>query len=222
MRSSDAAAFVAGAAELLPVSSSGHVALLGAADDDVALHAAPLAVLALARRRELHRPDVAFHLLAGGIPSLAGLAVRGRRPRGRRAVAAGQLAGAALLAAAGRRRGTRQEPRWQDGAWLGAAQALALWPGVSRNGATLAAARLLGFAPDRANRVAREVGVPVTLGALLVDRRLPAPRAAVASLAGAVTALPALRAVDRGAPLWPWAAYRIGLALAVLRESRSG
>jgi undecaprenyl-diphosphatase len=222
MRSSDAAAFVAGAAELLPVSSSGHVALLGDAEDDVALHAPALAVLLIARRRELRRPDIGLHLLAGGIPSLAGLAVRGRRPRGRRAVAAGQLAGAALLAAAGARRGTRLEARARDGAWLGLAQTLALWPGVSRNGTTLAAARLLGLAPDRANRVAREVGVPVTIGALALDRRLPAPRAAAAALAGAVAALPALRLVDRGAPLWPWAAYRAGLALAVLRESRTG
>jgi undecaprenyl-diphosphatase len=214
------AAFVAGAAELLPVSSSAHAALLGHGDDDVALHLGPLAVIAAARRSELHRPDIAFHLAAGGIPSLAGVLVRGRRPRTPRAIALGQLLGAGLLVAADRARGTRTEPRPADGIVLGLAQAAALWPGVSRNGATLATARLLGFAPGHANRISREVGAPVTLGAVLVNRALPAPAAAAGSIAGALAALPLLRSIDRGAPLWPWAAYRAGLALVLLRESR--
>ena len=221
MPSSDEfAAFVAGAAELLPVSSSAHVALLGESADEVALHAAPLAVVLAARRHEIHRPDVGLHLLAGGIPSAIGLAVWGHRPHSRRAVAAGQLAGASLLLAADRRRGTRTQATARDGLWLGLAQAAAFWPGVSRNGAALAAARLLGFAPEHANRIAREVGVPVTVGALLVDRKPPEARAFAASLAGAIAALPALGLIDRGGPLWPWAAYRVGLALLVLRESR--
>ena len=52
-----------------------------------------------------------------------------------------------------------------DGAWLGAAQALALIPGVSRSGATLAAARCRGFARADAAALSREVALPVLLGA---------------------------------------------------------
>jgi undecaprenyl-diphosphatase len=132
------------------------------------------------------------------------------------------LAGAALLVLAGRRRGTRS--RWDagpvDGIWLGVAQAAALWPGVSRNGATLAAARLRGIAPEEANRLSREVGVPVTAGALLL-RRPRLGSGAAASAAGALAALPLLRAVDRGGPLWPWALERAGVALLLLRSSRA-
>ena len=40
-----------------------------------------------------------------------------------------------------------------------------------------------------------------------------------ASFASALAALPLLAVVDRGS-LWPWAAYRAGLALVLLRESR--
>jgi undecaprenyl-diphosphatase len=133
----------------------------------------------------------------------------------------GQLAGAALLLGADRRRGERS--RWEagpaDGAWLGLAQAAALWPGVSRNGATLAAARLRGFSPQEANPLSREVGVPVTAGALLLTRRRPRALPALAAFASALATLPLVRLVDRGGPLWPWAAYRAGLSLALLRES---
>jgi undecaprenyl-diphosphatase len=221
-----ALALVAGPAELLPVSSSAHVALLGG--DEVGLHAGPLAALLIGRRAEaaeaLRRLDArraAMHLLAGGIPAAVGALLGHRRPAGRRAIAGGLLAGAALLAFADRSDGARS--RWDagpaDGAWLGLAQAAALWPGVSRNGATLAAARLRGFAREEANALSREVGVPVTAGALAWSRSAPAPLPAAASFASALAALPAVRLVDRG-PLWPWAAYRAGVALALLRESR--
>ena len=224
--SDTAAAFISGAAEVLPVSSSAHTALLGVAEDDVPLHAGALAAVLLARRHEaraaLRRLDArrgGTHLLAGAVPTAVALGLR-RRPRG---VAAGQLVGAALLVAADRRRGTRS--RWAagpaDGLWLGLAQAAALWPGVSRNGATLAVARLRGFAPEEANLLSRELGVPVTLGALLYARRVPSPGAFAATFAGALAALPLARGIDAGGPLWPWAAYRAGLALALLRESRA-
>jgi undecaprenyl-diphosphatase len=126
-----------------------------------------------------------------------------------------------LLLAAERRGGERT--RWDaglaDGAWLGLAQAAALWPGVSRNGSTLAVARMRGFARAEANPLSREVGVPVTLGAVAL-RGARFDTGFVTAFASALAALPALRTVDRGGPLWPWAAERIGLALLLLRESR--
>ncbi len=222
---------VQGPSELLPVSSSGHVAAARAlfgveGGDEVALHAGSLAALVLGCRsealeilRRLSWRRVGMHALAGAIPATVGYAVELTQPR--RPVVPGLLAGAGLLVAADRAHGTRS--RWDaglaDGAWLGAAQAAALWPGVSRNGATLAAARLRGFAPAEANPLSREVGVPVTLGAVVLRRGGVTPGTA-AAFVGALAALPLLRVVDRGGPLWPWAAERAGLALLVLRESR--
>lgn len=219
---------IQGPAELLPVSSSGHVAaaraLLGVeVGDEVALHAGSLAALVLGCRaeafeilRRLTRRRVGMHLLAGGIPAVVGFGVEKTRPR--RPVVAGLLAGAGLLLAADGAHGTRS--RWDaglvDGAWLGVAQAAALWPGVSRNGATLAVARLRGFAAQEANPLSRELGVPVTLGAVALRRGGLTPGTA-AAFASALATLPVLRMVDRGGPLWPWAAERAGLALLLLR-----
>lgn len=225
-----AVAALHGAADALPVSSSGHVAaaeaLLGVhAGDTVGLHAGSLAVIVAARvgegvevLRRLEPGRVVLHLAAGGIPAALGYVLERRASR--LPPGPGMLAGAALLAVAERRRGTRT--RWDagpvDGLWLGLAQAAALWPGVSRNGATLAAARLRGIAPHEANALSREVGVPVTIGALLL-RRAPVDAGTAASAAGALAALPLVRRVDAGGPLWPWALERTGVALLLLRSS---
>jgi undecaprenyl-diphosphatase len=188
-----------------------------------------------------------MHLLAGAIPASAGFALEKARPqrwgvplpgrrrglrkpvssperRGHRAkpLALGMLMGSALMLVGETKRGTRS--RWDvtvaDGVWLGLAQAAALWPGVSRNGSTLAVARLRGFAPDEANQLSREVGVPVTLGACAL-RRAPLTPGAVAAFASAYATLPVLRIVDRGGPLWPWALERAGVAVLCLREAPS-
>src|SRR4051794_130798 len=126
-------ALLHGAADALPVSSSGHVAaaeaLLGAPPQDpVGLHAGSLAAVVVAFHgealevlRRLTPRRVGLHLAAGGIPAVAGFALERRAAR--LPVGAGMLTGAALLAAAGRRRGARD--RWAagpaDGVWLGLA-----------------------------------------------------------------------------------------------------
>ena len=245
---------IQGPAELLPVSSSGHVAaaraLWGLEGDEVALHAGSLAALVIGCRaeaaeilRRLTWRRAGMHLLASGIPAAAGFVLDRRAAR--LPVVPGLLAGAALLLAADAAGGTVPPPnrgesvktgeegggtvppgrsRWEagpvDGVWLGIAQAAALWPGVSRNGATLAAARLRGFARTEANPLSREVGAPVTLGAVLL-RRGGVTAGTAAAFVSALATLPLLRMVDRGGPLWPWAAERAGLALLLLRESRS-
>lgn len=229
MRPPDAllAALVHGPAELLPISSSAHAALVGDVDrrTATALHASSAAALVVGLRderaavlRRLTPRRVAMHLLAGGIPSAAGLRLRDARPRG---VVPGLLAGSVALVLADRRRGSRS--RWEagpgDGLALGLAQAAALVPGVSRNGATLAAARWRGFAPEEANRLSREVGLPVTVGAVLAGGGGASPPALLAAFAATLASLPLLRLVDRG-PLWPWALYRAVLALALVRGSR--
>ncbi len=219
---------IQGPAELLPVSSSGHVEaarkVFGWEGDEVALHAGSLAALVLGCRHEawailrrLSPRRVGMHLLAGGIPAVAGFALEQRTAR--LPVVPGLVAGSVLLLVAEGAGGTRS--RWDagpsDGAWLGVAQAAALWPGVSRNGATLAVARLRGFARSEANPLSREVGVPVTLGAVALRGARVDPGTA-AAFVSALAALPALRVVDRGGPLWPFAAERVALAAILSRR----
>src|SRR5437763_1894297 len=111
---------------------------------------------------------------------------------------------------------------------LGWAQAFALVPGVSRNGATLAAARLRHFEREDANRLSRHVALPVIAGATLLKgvrlsrRRLePGTRVAFAAGAGASFASTLfstwlIRQVERDRSLLPYAAYRAGLAAMIL------
>jgi undecaprenyl-diphosphatase len=56
--------------------------------------------------------------------------------------------------------------RARDALTLGAAQALALAPGVSRSGATITAARWRGFSRDSAARVSFLMSLPITGGAV--------------------------------------------------------
>jgi undecaprenyl-diphosphatase len=236
-----------GPVELLPVSSSGHVAgvpwLLGwevagwegerRKELEVALHAGTaLALLFVARPRRI-RPG----LLAAAVipPGIAGLAFE--RPIERRlgtpaTLTCGLLAGAAALVLADRAPVSRSdgEAGVRDGLVLGLAQAAALVPGVSRSGATLAAARALGFSRADASRLSWEVALPVLLGAsgLKAWRLKAISRGTVPLYVGAAAAFASTLAmagaigVERRAPLWPWAAWRAGLAAAILavRENR--
>jgi undecaprenyl-diphosphatase len=181
-----------GPAELLPISSSAHVALVPwllrwpYADLDpglrkafeVALHAGTVAALLVGMRREV---AAELRLLDGRrlrlltlstLPAaVAGLAFeRGieRRLSTPAATAGGLAAGALALAAADTcARGTRglQDAGGLDGLALGIAQACALAPGVSRSGAALTAARARGFGRTDASVLARHVALPVIAGA---------------------------------------------------------
>lgn len=57
---------------------------------------------------------------------------------------------------------------WRDAIWIGLAQACALVPGVSRSGATMSAARVLGFDRNAAARFAFLLSTPITLAAVVV------------------------------------------------------
>jgi undecaprenyl-diphosphatase len=157
---------------------------------------------------------------------------------GPKATAIGLLAGAAAMLAAD----TRPQERGRgdatpvDGLVLGVAQAAALAPGVSRNGVTLAAARWRRFSRDQANLLSRTIALPIIVGATVLKgerlRRRGASPALRRSMALGVTASFAstlasqrlIRLVERDKALWPYAAYRAGLAglvLAKLRGKRS-
>jgi undecaprenyl-diphosphatase len=230
-----------GPAELLPVSSSAHVGVLPWAlgwhhaalpgearkEVEVALHAGTALALALCAR-----PPLRLGLLAAATapPALAGLVFE--RPIEARlgapvTVAAGLLAGAAAMVAADRlpARRAASEARIGDGAWLGIAQALALIPGVSRSGATRAAARARGFDRSAAAELSREVALPVlagaaTLKAVRLARRRPSPGTMRALGGGALAAVfstaAALRLERAEAPLGFWSAYRAALAAAIV------
>ena len=150
-------------------------------------------------------------------------------------LAGGLVAGSVALVLADRRPGLRLEEDAGplDGVLLGLAQACALVPGVSRAGATLAAARALGFARPDAVRLSRGIGVPVIVGAAglkglrLLQRRPGRSElgtlaiGAAAAAAATLVSMPLARVLERDRPLAPWAAYRCGLAAVLLvRENR--
>jgi undecaprenyl-diphosphatase len=233
-----------GPAELLPISSSGHVTLVpwllgwdhveldGEVRKafEVALHAGTAAALPIVLRNELRRASWRFVAVASAPPAVVGYTLERaiKRHLGTpRTVAAGLIAGALAMALADRRPERREaaDAGATDALWLGAAQACALVPGVSRNGATLAAARWRGFTRGSAARLSWQVApAPIAgataLEALRVHHRVRALRAPFAAGAAAAfgSTLAASRLIARDRPLLPIALYRIGLAAAVLQR----
>lgn len=177
-----------GPSELLPISSSAHTALVPwllrwrygelpartRKAFEVALHVGTAA--ALLARRPRAGPRLRLRALACALapPALAGylLGERIERRLGTPpTIAAGLLAGALASAAAERSPVARgaEAAGVRDGLALGAAQALALVPGLSRSGMTTAAARCRGFAPLDADRLSWQAGLPVIGGAALLQ-----------------------------------------------------
>ncbi|MHB8490860.1 MAG: undecaprenyl-diphosphate phosphatase, partial [Solirubrobacteraceae bacterium] len=113
---------------------------------------------------------------------------------------------------------------------LGLAQAAALAPGMSRNGATLALARARGFDRHSADALSWLVGMPVIVGAGVLKgaRAIGAKRRGGMGrelLAGAASAFCSTyisaRVIDRrlrARALEPYAAYRVALASVVARR----
>jgi undecaprenyl-diphosphatase len=244
-----------GPTELLPVSSSGHLvvvpALLGwpygeldpelRKSFEVALHAGTAAALLIGLREEvsdyLHEfgpRNVLTLALSFAPPAL--VAHRYERTIERRLseplpVAVGLLAGSIAMALADGRpqERTRDQTRLLDAVAIGLAQACALAPGISRNGATLTAARLLRFRRRDANVISRQIALPVIVGAAalkgarLVSRADLPPGILRAMGAGAAAAfgstLVSMRLIsmlERSRSLLPYAGYRTLLAGAVI------
>jgi undecaprenyl-diphosphatase len=245
---------VQGPTELLPVSSSAHLTLIpwlaGWERDErdpelqksfeVALHAGAAAALLVGQRRVIAEELRTFDFRKASVlalsflpPAVCGLALERpieRRLGGPLLTAIGLLAGAAAMVVADRgpQRRDRGAATAADGLALGLAQAAALAPGVSRNGATLTAARWRGFTRSHANMLSRTVALPVIVGAALVKgmrlSRRGIPRSersgfvagTAASFASTLASQELIRLVERDSALWPYAAYRAGLAGVVL------
>ena len=240
-----------GPTELLPVSSSGHVTLVPWLAGwpyqeldaelrkafEVALHAGTAAALLVGLRdevaeaaRSLDRRRAQLVVLSFLPPAIVGYVLE--RPIEQRlgtpgTVAAGLVAGSLAMAAAdtaSRATRRRDEAGAADALCLGLAQACALVPGVSRNGATLAAARARGFAREDASVLSRHCALPIILGATLLKgtrlarRGLPAGTArafaagTAASFASTLASVRIIRQVERDRSLLPYAVYRVGLA----------
>jgi undecaprenyl-diphosphatase len=209
---------------------------------EVALHAGTAGALLIALRhevvevlRELDGRRLLRHALTFIPPGLAAFAFerpieeRLGSPRG---VAAAQVVAGVVLALADLRPADRshEEASELDALLLGLAQACALAPGVSRNGATLTAARLLRFDRRSANRLSRHAALPIILAAAglkgkrLWRRGLPAGVVAGAGSAFTSTLLssPLVRLVDGARSYAPFACYRVALgAVSLMRLNGS-
>lgn len=180
-----------GLTEFLPVSSTAHLILvsdvLGLDPEkfglsfDVALHlGTALAVLlyfartwlSLARDLFGGRPRLPLLVIVGTIPAgAAGVLLEAAVSTTLRSpwwIVAGLVAGSIVFAAAERvatqRRGAA-DLALGDALLMGAAQAIALLPGVSRSGITISSGLVRGLAREEATRFSFLLATPVILGA---------------------------------------------------------
>jgi undecaprenyl-diphosphatase len=128
--------------------------------------------------------------------------------------------------------GGNSRPTWSDGVALGIAQALALIPGVSRSGATIATARTRGFSRMEADRLSWRVGLPVIAGATSLkgarvvgegiprQLRLPLAAGAASAFFSTLASTRLLTPTRRARLPLACAVYRVGLALLVIRRMR--
>lgn len=147
-----------------------------------------------------------------------------------RAAAGFLLVTAALLAFAellSRRNRDLDALNWRDALLIGLAQTLAIVPGLSRSGATIAAGLLLGYRREDATRFSFLLAIPIVLGGGLYQLLKLAMGGAsgldvtafVGMAAAAVTgyaAITGLLALVRRRALWPFVIYCALLGLAVL------
>ncbi len=252
---------VQGVAEFLPVSSSGHLALLqhffrlelpgeSALLFDVLLHLGTLGAVLAAYRRELGAMLRALPprgagergegrlpglLCLGSLPLVPAVLLKGRieglfaKPL---FIGAALLFTGCLLYLSGRvlpGGETEKTAKASHALGVGCAQALALLPGVSRSGSTIAAGLFLGFRRDFAVRFSFLLSVPAVVGASALELRDLArtgfdpsllPPCALGASAAAVTGFFAIRLVQRlteggRSGLFAWYCWGAG-ALAIL------
>jgi undecaprenyl-diphosphatase len=186
---------VQGITEFLPISSSGHLALLehylkapgGGLGFDILLHLGTLAALLFYFRRDWldmahafinpsrhNRPErrMLFFLVLATIPgALAGVLLEKKaetifRQPARIAILLGAL-GVLLIVAekVARHRRPLDSLRLRDALLIGLAQALAIMPGVSRSGSTMTAALFLGFNRRSSAHFSFLLATPIIAGA---------------------------------------------------------
>jgi undecaprenyl-diphosphatase len=251
---------VQGLTEFLPVSSDGHLViaqrLLGIAERgmvfEIVVHVATLAatllfyrarVGALVRGALAREPDALRYgakLAVATLPAVVAALAFGdlleAQFESARVAALGLLFTGAVLWTTRRTFASARlaEPGWSTALWMGCAQALAILPGVSRSGLTLAAALALGVAPLAAAEFSFLMGVAAITGAAVwaLPELLASPVSATPALSfGALTALVSgvaaiwfcIRLLSRGSLHWfayyTWAA---GLAMLLWLHAQAG
>lgn len=190
-------AIIQGLTEFLPISSSGHLALVdevtGWADQgvliDVAIHVGSLFAVILYFRKDVgdlivgtlgllrgqmsDAGRLALYLVAASIPIFVvgfvlvstGLA---DGLRGAATIAWANMIFAVLLYwgdKAGTTNRTLADMSWVQAIVVGLAQVAAVFPGASRSGVTMTAARFLGFDRKEAARFSMLLAIPTILGA---------------------------------------------------------
>lgn len=115
-----------------------------------------------------------------------------------------------------------------DGLLIGTAQALAIAPGISRSGATIAAGLVRGLEREAATRYSFLLGIPIILGAGLlqlgqliagVERAEPVPLLLIGFFTAFVSGLAAIHGLlrfVRRRPLYAFAVYCAALGLLVI------
>ncbi|MEX0825097.1 MAG: undecaprenyl-diphosphate phosphatase [Pirellulaceae bacterium] len=184
-------AVVQGVAEFLPVSSSGHLVILGAllgmqeesATVEIILHAGTLAsILVIYRQRItalLWTDRRVIGLLAFGTfpAAVIGILIK---TQAEWIIKSPLLAGCMLLVTGGMLlmlkhipEGVQQYQRISYGkvVLIGCCQAFAILPGVSRSGSTIVGASLLGLKREDAVTLSFLLAIPAILGAVLLEAR---------------------------------------------------
>lgn len=115
---------------------------------------------------------VAAILIATAITAVLGLSLRHTAElftQNLRLVGFGFLVSAVFLLASGAARATRHELTWWMAIFVGIAQGLAVLPGLSRSGLTIATAMLLGARGSDAFRFSFLISLPAIIGAAILE-----------------------------------------------------
>jgi len=252
-------AIIQGLTEFLPVSSSGHLALIPVVTDwpdqgvitDVMVHVGSLfAVIAyfwrdvwnllcgtwdMIRFRQTNNSRMAGYIALATIPALAfgaALKLSGTLDslRADPVTLAKIIAWTAVIYGVllwladtfGSRLKKMEDMKLAPALVIGFAQALALIPGTSRSGATMTAARFLGFERAEAARFSFLLGIPAiaaaggftAIEAIQIGGGIPiyAIWAAVLTFFAAFLAIALLMALVKRVGLWIFMVYRLALA----------
>ena len=175
-----------GLTEFLPVSSSGHLAVLArlsVAPTSVfyclALHLATLAAVLIVLRREVWqvvrhpvKGDAKYVLIASAPTVAVAFLFKKFWPElltGRLLGFGFLLTSAVLFCAERLKKAGSGSLDTKISLLTGLMQGVAVLPGVSRSGCTIAAARFCGVDPDRATRFSFLLSVPVIVGGFLLE-----------------------------------------------------
>ena len=229
-------ALTQGIAEFLPISSSGHLSLLQyllrlqpSLSLDIILNTASLlSVLVYFSRQSKYFFTNFKYILVGSIPAgLVGVLFKNQIEQifnNFHLLPFFFLITAGLLISTKFKHTSDAKMNYKKALIIGAMQAVAILPAVSRSGATITTALLLGFTATEAFNLSFSLFIPASIGALLLDSRhigqvISSPQLPLISLAFIVTFLVGLVSLDflkkmvTRSQLWYFGIYCLFVAL---------